>query len=129
MELPTTQARDLIKALNPKWIDLLKVGELTQSEAGNKDKTICRISEWLNEPSGYANANFKGWTIGVEVQIFYKKNSGVDSLNDEIKLAHWFVAHGWTVEQSRNHIQDPDTGQVNKVFYFAKNELLKKEEI
>lgn len=127
MKLPTTQARDLISSGHFKWIDKLIVGAVPLELAGNTDLTICRISEWLNEPSSYANATFKGWTIGVEVQIFYKKDSGINSLDDEIKLALLFVKNNWTVEQSKDHIQDPDTRQVTKVFYFAKNEILREE--
>lgn len=127
MDLPTNQAEDLIKLGKFDWIDQLIVGPIPREMAGNTDQTICRISEWLNEPTGYANAMFKGWTIGVEVQIFYKLNSGIATLNNEIALAKLFVKNNWTVEQSNDHIQDPDTHQVTKVFYFAKNELLREE--
>lgn len=127
MKLPTTQARELISSAKLPWINRLVVGAMPRELAGNSDETICRISEWLNEPNAYANSTFKGWTIGVEVQIFYKKDSGVNSLDDEIKFARLFVKNGWTVEQSKDHIQDPDTLQVTKVFYFAKNLILKGE--
>lgn len=128
MELPTTQARRLMGTKFP-WIDQIVTGELPHAVAGNADQTICRISEWLNEPTYYANAKFKGWTIGVEVQIFYKKDSGISTLNGEIQLAQLFKADGWTIEQSKNHIQDPDTGQVTKVFYFAKDLVIKESEL
>lgn len=127
VELPTTMARKLIANAKFSWIDKTVVGGLPKELATSTDKTICRISEWLNEPTSYANATFKGWTIGVEVQIFYKKDSGVSTLDDEIKLAQLFVKNNWTVEQSKDHIQDPDTLQVTKVFYFAKNLILKEE--
>lgn len=127
MELPTTQAKQLINSLGLKWLDKIVVGAIPREMAGNTDKTICRISEYLNEPTYYANATFKGWTIGVEVQIFYKKNSGISTLNNEIQLAKAFVHDGWTVEQSRDHIQDPDTHQVVKVFYFAKDLVIKED--
>lgn len=127
MELPTTQAKKLIQSAKPKWIDQVVSGPIPGEFAGNTNKTLCRLTEWLNEPTYYANATFKGWTIGVEVQIFYKKNSGISTLNNEIQLAKLFVKDGWTVEQSRDHIQDPDTHQVTKVFYFAKNLVLKEE--
>lgn len=127
MELPTTQARKLIESLNFSWIDKLMIGTIPTEMAGNTDQTICLIREWLNEPVYYANATFKGWTIGVEVQIFYKKDSGINSLDGEIKLAKAFVKDNWTIEQSKDHIQDPDTHQVTKVFYFAKNLILKEE--
>lgn len=127
MELPTTQAKRLINSLHLNWVDKIVVGAIPREMAGNTDKTICRISEYLNEPTYYANATFKGWTIGVEVQIFYKKNSGISTLNNEINLAKAFVHDGWTVEQSRDHIQDPDTRQVVKVFFFAKDLIIKEE--
>lgn len=125
MELPTTQAHKLIDSAKLKWIDKIVVGAMPKEQAGNVDSTICQITEWLNEPNGYANAIFKRWTIGVEVQIFYKLNSGINTLDDEIKLAQLFVKNGWMVEQSKDHIQDPDTRQVTKVFYFAKDLIIK----
>lgn len=127
MDLPTTQARKLIESLDLPWIDKLMIGTIPTEMAGNIDQTVCLIREWLNEPAYYANATFKGWTIGVEVQIFYKKDSGINSLDGEIKLAKAFVKDNWTIEQSKDHIQDPDTHQVTKVFYFAKNLILKEE--
>lgn len=127
MELPTTQAKRLINSLHLDWVDKIVVGAIPREMAGNTDKTICRISEYLNEPTYYANATFKGWTIGVEVQIFYKKDSGISTLNNEIALAKAFVRDGWTVEQSRDHVQDPDTRQVVKVFFFAKDLVIKEE--
>lgn len=127
MELPTTIANKLIASAKYSWIDKTVIGAIPRELAGNTDKTILRISEWLNEPTSYANATFKGWTIGVEVQIFYKLNSGISKLDDEIALARLFVKDGWTVEQSKDHIQDPDTHQVSKVFYFAKNLMIKGE--
>lgn len=127
MELPTTQARKLIAAAKLPWIDKLVTGALPRELASNTDQTIVRLTEWLNEPTAYANAHFKGWTIGVEVQIFYKKDSGISTLDNEMKLARLFTDDGWTVEQSQNHIQDPDTHQVTKVFYFAKNLIIKED--
>lgn len=128
VELPTTQASKLISSLSLKWIDQMVIGEMPRELAGNKDKTICQVTEWLNEPQYYANRTFKGWTIGVVVHIFYKANSKVNSLNNEIKLAKAFVKDNWTIEQSKNHTQDPDTRQVTKVFYFAKDLILKESE-
>lgn len=128
MELPTTQANKLIASAKYSWIDRIVIGVIPRELTGNTDETILRISEWLNEPTGYANATFKGWTIGVEVQIFYKLNSGISKLDDEIALARLFVKDGWTVEQSKDHIQDPDTHQVSKVFYFSKDLIIKESE-
>lgn len=127
MELPTTQANKLIVSAHYSWINRIVIGVIPRELTGNTDETIVRISEWLNEPTYYANATFKGWTIGVQVQIFYKLNSGINSLDDEIALARLFVKNGWTIEQSKDHIQDPDTRQVTKVFYFAKNLITEGE--
>ena len=127
MELPTTQANKLIVSAKYSWIDRIVIGIIPRELTGNSEETIVRISEWRNERTGYANATVRGWTIGVEVQIFYKLNSGISKLDDEIALARLFVKDGWTVEQSKDHIQDPDTHQVSKVFYFAKNLMIKGE--
>lgn len=54
MELPTTQAKKLIKSGNFKWIDLIVSGPIPSELAGNTDKTLCRLTEWLNEPTHYA---------------------------------------------------------------------------
>lgn len=126
MKLPSVQARDLMKA-TVTGIDKYYLEKIPKGIEPNLSQTTCIISEWLNEPTYYANQMFKGWTIGVEVQIFYKKNSRINSLNNEMAIARSFVRDGWTVEQSKNHIQDPDTGQVYKVFYFAKDLIIKKE--
>lgn len=97
---------------------------------GNINKTICLITEWINEPAYYANRTFKGWTIGVEIQIFYKKSVNAEEItNFEINLAKVFVNNNWTVEQSKAHVKDPDTGQSTKVFYFAKDLIIKESEI
>lgn len=106
-------------------IDQYYLEKIPKGVEPDLSKTICVISEWLNEPTYYANYVFKGWTIGVEVQIFYRKDSGINSLDNEVQIARLFVENGWTVEQSRNHIQDPDTGQVTKVFYFAKDLVIR----
>ena len=120
MDLPSVQALDLIDG-RFDWIDEIYLGSLPEEETDLTDKTVCLITEWLNEPTGYANRTFKCWQIGVEVQIFYKKDSGTTTLDGEIALADWFKSNDWTIDQSKNHIKDPDTGQVTKVFYFSKD--------
>lgn len=126
MKLPTTQALELMQGID--WIDDF-FAESIPDEFQDDTKTICLVSEWLNEPTYYANRSFKGWLIGVEVQIFYKLDTDVDSLDQEIQLAQRFKLDDWTIEQSKNHIKDPDTNQVTKVFYFAKQEMLKESEL
>lgn len=125
MDLPSVQAREVMGTRFDSWIDDYFL-ETIPEEFIDETKTVCLIREWLNEPTSYANWMFKGWQIGVEIQIFYKKDADVSDLNQEIEVARWFVAHNWIVEQSKNHIQDPDTNQVTKVFYFSKRLMLKE---
>lgn len=125
VELPSQQAYQLIQGRFP-WIDQVCLETIPAEMIGNVDQTICLISEWLSEPLDYANATFKGWQIGVELQIFYRSDADVDSVDGEIALARLFVSDNWKVEQSKNHIQDPDTGQVTKTFYFSKNLRMKE---
>lgn len=127
MKLPTTQASELMGGHFP-WIDQYFIESVPQGVELKTSETICIISEWLNEPTYYANRTFKGWTIGVEAHIFYKLNSPMNTLDEEMKIAQLFVADGWTIENSRNHSKDPDTQQVDKVFYFAKNLVIKESD-
>lgn len=127
MQLPTTQARQLM-GNNFPWIDTYYNESIPKGIMPDVNKTTCIISEWINEPTYYANATFKGWSVGVEVHIFYGLKSSINSLDEEMKIARLFIADGWTVENSRNHLKDPDTGQVDKVFYFAKNIRLRKKD-
>lgn len=127
MQLPSVQARQLMGDHFP-WIKQYFTESIPEGVHPNKNKTICIISEWINEPTAYANQSFKGWTIGVEVHIFYALNSSINSLDEEMKIAQLFIRDGWTVEQSKNHIKDLDTGQTDKVFYFAKDIRLRKKD-
>ena len=128
MDLPSVQALDLIDG-HFDWIDEVYLESLPEEETDLTDKTICLITEWLNEPTGYANRTFKQWLIGVEVQIFYKRDASISSIDNEIALADQFKQDDWTIEQSKNHIKDPDTGQVTKVFYFAKDLTIERNEV
>lgn len=127
MKLPSQQALDLMGDKFP-WIDHYYREAVPQGVEISASETTCIISEWLNEPTYYANQTFKGWTIGVEVHIFYKLHSELSALDEEMKIARLFVKNGWTVENSRNHSKDPDTQQVDKVFYFAKDLVIKERE-
>lgn len=127
MQLPTTQARKVMGSHFP-WIQRYFAESIPQGVMPDVHQTICIISEWLNEPDDYANTTFKGWTIGVEVHIFYALDTSINSLDEEMKIARLFIANGWTVENSRNHSKDPGTGQTDKVFYFAKNIRLRKKD-
>lgn len=127
MQLPTVAAYRLIANEHFDWIDQIFRDELPQEAADSDEQTILELTEWLNEPIYYANQTFKGWLVGVEIQIFYKNELPVDfdMMEAEIKLADLFKKNGWNIEQSKNHIRDPDTAQVSKVFYFSKNLIVK----
>ncbi|QLK66765.1 DUF806 family protein [Lactiplantibacillus plantarum] len=124
MQLPVIQAENLLKTVNYDWIDNIYRGSIPESADNAGTTTDVVITESENAPSNYANSQFKHWALGVEVQIFYKKANQIDILSAEIELAKMFVTNGWRVEQSKNHTKDPDTGQVTKVFYFTKIEII-----
>ncbi|KZU26953.1 Phage tail protein [Lactiplantibacillus plantarum] len=124
MQLPVIQAENLLKTVNYDWIDNIYRGSIPESADNAGTTTDVVITESENAPSNYANSQFKHWALGVEVQIFYKKANQIEILSAEIELAKMFIANGWRVEQSKNHTKDPDTGQVTKVFYFTKIEII-----
>lgn len=129
MQLPTVTAFKLLQSANFEWIDQMFRDGLPEEVGDVDDQTIVDITEWLNEPTYYANQTFKGWLIGVEIQIFYSNSlpAEFNIMDAEIKLADLFKKDDWNIEQSKNHIQDPDTGQVSKVFYFSKILLIKEK--
>lgn len=118
METPTTIAKNLLKGIT--WIDELYSGSIPSNVEVNTNKNTVLITEYLNEPSQYANMEIKYWLVGVEVQIFYKLD-GEDFQNCEIQVARLFNDNRWKIDTSRNRIKDPDTKQWTKVFYFSKN--------
>ena len=118
METPTTIAKNLLKDIT--WIDELYSGSIPSNVEVNINKNTVLITEYLNEPSQYANMEIKYWLVGVEVQIFYKLD-GEDFQNCEIQVARLFNDNRWKIDTSRNRIKDPDTKQWTKVFYFSKN--------
>lgn len=118
METPTTIAKRLMS--NIAWIDELYSGSIPSNVEVNTNKNTVLITEYLNEPSQYANMEIKYWLVGVEVQIFYKLD-GEDFQNCEIQVARLFNDNRWHIDTSRNRIKDPDTKQWTKVFYFSKN--------
>lgn len=123
METPTTIAKKLMKDIT--WTDELYSGSIPSNVEVSTNKNTVLITEYLNEPSLYANMKIKYWQVGVEVQIFYKL-SGDDFQNHEIELAKLFNNDDWKIDTSRNRIKDPDTKQWTKVFYFSK--ILKVKE-
>lgn len=118
METPTTIAKKLMKDIT--WIDELYSGSIPSNVEVNTNKNTVLITEYLNEPSQYANMEIKYWLVGVEVQIFYKLD-GEDFQSCEIQVARLFNDNRWKIDTSRNRIKDPDTKQWTKVFYFSKN--------
>lgn len=118
METPTTIAKRLMS--NIAWIDELYSGSIPSNVEVNTNKNTVLITEYLNEPSQYANMEIKYWLVGVEVQIFYKLD-GNDFQNHELQVAKLFNDNRWHIDTSRNRIKDPDTKQWTKVFYFSKN--------
>ncbi|MDU7058064.1 DUF806 family protein [Ligilactobacillus salivarius] len=118
METPTTIAKRLMS--NIAWIDELYSGSIPSNVEVNTNKNTVLITEYLNEPSQYANMEIKYWLVGVEVQIFYKLD-GDDFQNHELQVAKLFNDNRWHIDTSRNRIKDPDTKQWTKVFYFSKN--------
>lgn len=121
MELPVIQANNLIKSASYSWINNVYRGAFPENVVDDTDKTDVLITEYANEPAYYANQTFKGWQIGVELQIFYAKDTNINFQDVEITIAKLFNLDGWQIEQSKNRIKDPDTKQWCKVFYFVKD--------
>lgn len=121
MEMPTVVASRLIEKGKFSWIDNVYQGHVPIEVQDDSDTTDIVVSEWLNEPAGYANQIFKRWTIGVEVQLFFKlADQTTNLIESEIAIAELFKKDGWIIEQSKNNIKDADTGQMSKVFLFSK---------
>ncbi|GEK28519.1 tail protein [Furfurilactobacillus siliginis] len=128
MELPAITGEKLIRSAGYKWLDNIYRTSIPKNAQLDGSNTDFLVTEYLNEPTRFGNSRFKGWLIGVEVQLFYKKepDSSFNMMDSEISLARLFEKDGWSVNQSKNHIKDPDTGQISKVFYFTKNINLKE---
>lgn len=127
MDLPVNQAADLIKSAHFSWIDddHIFTTSIPDEFADDTSATVMRIDEYQNQPSGYANLQFKAMDIGVEVQIYYADNTNYDIQAAEIALMRLFKKNRWEVAISREHSFDPDTNQLTKTIYFVKTEFLK----
>lgn len=127
MDLPVNQAADLIKSAHFCWIDddHIFTTSIPDEFADDTSATVMRIDEYQNQPSGYANLQFKAMNIGVEVQIYYADNTNYDIQAAEIALMRLFKKNRWEVAISREHSFDPDTNQLTKTIYFVKTEFLK----
>lgn len=127
MDMPAVTAQNLIKEQGFSWADNVYRGSIPSGTQDLSDTTDILVTEWLNEPAGYANRTFKRWTIGVEVQVFFKKEKQSVSLIDaEIAIAKLFKSNGWQIDDSKTNIKDPDTNQWSQSFLFSKNINLKE---
>ena len=128
MKLPVIQARDLVASAGFKWIDHLSTMNIEPEFVDDATKTVVLITESDNEPDYFANATFKGINAGVEVQIFYKNKVDFPIQDAEIDIQRLFVSDKWQVSISREHVYDPDTGQLTKTFYCNKTFKISKKD-
>lgn len=128
MKLPVIQARDLVASAGFKWIDHLSTMNIEPEFVDDATKTVVLITELDNEPDYFANATFKGINAGVEVQIFYKNKVDFPIQDAEIDIQRLFVSDKWQVSISREHVYDPDTGQLTKTFYCNKTFKIRKKD-
>ena len=128
MKLPVIQARDLVASAGFKWIDHLSTMNIEPEFVDDATKTVVLITESDNEPDYFANATFKGINAGVEVQIFYKNKVDFPIQDAEIDIQRLFVSDKWQVSISREHVYDPDTGQITKTFYCNKTFKIRKKD-
>lgn len=127
MDMPTVTAKKMIEDKNFSWVDGVYHGSIPEEIKDNVDKTVVLVTEWLNEPARYANQSFKGWTIGVQVQTFFKlKEQPISLIDAEIAMARLFKNNGWQIDDSKTNIKDPDTKQWSQSFLFSKNINLKE---
>jgi ABC-type proline/glycine betaine transport system ATPase subunit len=127
MDMPTVTAEKMIEDKKFSWVDGVYRGSMPEEIKDNVDKTVVLVTEWLNEPTRYANQSFKGWTIGVQVQTFFKlKEQPISLIDAEIAMARLFKKNGWQIDDSKTNIKDPDTKQWSQSFLFSKNINLKE---
>lgn len=127
MDMPIVTAKKMIESKKFPWLDSVYSGSMPEEIEDNVDKTVVLVTEWLNEPTRYANQSFKGWTIGVQVQTFFKlKEQPISLIDAEIAMARLFKNNGWQIDDSKTNIKDPDTKQWSQSFLFSKNINLKE---
>ena len=122
MKMPVIQVRDLIASRHFQWIDHLSTTNIEPEFVNDTSKTVVLVTESDFQPGHYANATFKFMQIGCEIQIFYKAKVEFDIASAEIEFQRFFIANGWRVVISREHVYDPDTGQLTKTIYIEKQE-------
>ena len=126
MLLPVSQVASLVDSLNLTWLDKVYLNSIPKEDLDNTDITVMLLQETDSSPAYLANNTFKGLAMGVEIQIFYKVNLADDfnPLEAEIALMKNLKAAGWLIVSSQHHTTDPDTNQVTKTIYVAKNEMI-----
>ncbi|MCS6158004.1 DUF806 family protein [Lactiplantibacillus plantarum] len=126
MLLPVSQVAHLVNALKLTWLDKVYLNEIPNEDLDNTASTVMLLQETDSSPAYLANNTFKGLAMGVEIQIFYKVNLADDfnPLEAEIALMKSLKAAGWLIVSSQHHTTDPDTNQVTKTIYVAKNEMI-----
>ena len=126
MLLPVSQVASLVNALNLTWLDKVYLNAIPGEDLDNTDSTVMLLQETDSSPAYLANSTFKGLSMGVEIQIFYKVNLEDDfnPLEAEIALMKSLKQAGWLIVSSQHHTTDPDTNQVTKTIYVTKNEMI-----
>ncbi|MCG0747409.1 phage tail protein [Lactiplantibacillus plantarum] len=126
MLLPVSQVASLVNALKLTWLDKVCLNEIPNEYLDNTASTVMLLQETDSSPAYLANNTFKGLAMGVEIQIFYKVNLADDfnPLEAEIALMKSLKDAGWLIVSSQHHTTDPDTNQVTKTIYVAKNEMI-----
>ncbi|MCG0832851.1 hypothetical protein IMAU10125_00951 [Lactiplantibacillus plantarum] len=126
MLLPVSQVAILVNSLNLTWLDEVYLNEIPKEDLDNTTSTVMLLQETDSSPAYLANSTFKGLAMGVEIQIFYKVNLADDfnPLEAEIALMKSLKDAGWLIVFSQHHTTDPDTNQVTKTIYVAKNEMI-----
>lgn len=126
MLLPVSQVASLVDSLNLTWVDKVYLNSIPKDDLDNTDSTVMLLQETDSSPAYLANSTFKGLAMGVEIQIFYKVDLADDfnPLEAEIALMKSLKEAGWLIVSSQHHTTDPDTDQVTKTIYVAKNEMI-----
>lgn len=126
MLLPVSQVASLVDSLNLTWVDKAYLNSIPKEERKNTTSTVMLLQETDSSPAYLANSTFKGLSMGVEIQIFYKADLADDfnPLEAEIALMKSLKAAGWLIVSSQHHTTDPDTNQVTKTIYITKNEMI-----
>lgn len=127
MLLPVSQVASLVDSLNLTWVDKIYLNAIPNDDLDNTDSTVMLLQETDSSPAYLANSTFKGLSMGVEIQIFYKVDLADDfnPLEAELALMKGIKQAGWLIVSSQRHTIDPDTNQVTKTIYVTKNEMIK----